>query len=243
MKKGFLDKMKGYIGIFLIILAIGIIFVWETYGREKLLYVDQVVFKEDTPANTKITSDNLMILPVERSKIISDPISDVDQVIGKETKIFIPKNAPLHKSYFDNPDVVLDKDQYIFPIPNDWIKAFPDTIRRKDTIYIYEYKEEKKISVEIEKTQTPQKDTLGIKAYSGSSSEAIKQVENKAPIIKFAVAYVKDGTNREVKDSGTIERQDGTSNIQKIEIIGTTEQFKQLEDSYKKGNKFIIMYK
>lgn len=232
MNKNLLERAKGYIGILFILIAIGGIFFWEKYGRVKLLYKQEIVFVRDIPANTIITKEDLTTVAIEKNRLVDKRILNADEIIGKESKIFIPKNAQLHDSYFDDPEVVLNKDQFIFPIPEDWIKAVPDTLRRKDTIYFYEYKETNKLNIAEITKQAP-----------SGATDVVQSLENKQPIAKFKVAYVKDATNREVVDAGDVERKNATSKIQKIELLATAEEVKLLEKSYKNGNKFILMYK
>lgn len=238
----FFNKIKGYIGIFLILTAIGIIFYWESYGREKLLYKDIVVFKDYVLPKTIITEDMITFVKREENTLIKNVITNPKDVIGLESKQFIPRYSQLHPKFFDVPELVLDDDEFIFSIPKDWILAFPSTLRRKDTIYFYEItnnsfvndlyiKSKKNISSENNYMQNFENDKVDI-----SNIETTKDA-----LIKTTVAYVKDNVNREVVSIDD-ERLNASSNISDIEIIITIDMLNKLKNSVAKGNKFIILY-
>ncbi|GMQ60823.1 SAF domain-containing protein [Vallitalea maricola] len=218
--------MKGLVGIILIVIAIGSIFYWEVYGRESLLFKDIVVLTKDVNKNEVITKDMVQIQKREESTLIDKVILDPNKIIGKAANNYIPKGVQLVEKYFENPNLVLDEDEYIFKIPLEWIKAFPDSLRRGDEIYFYEV-------------------SKGTENYNSTEGEIAinnKKALEKDPITNATVAYVKDSANREVITLSDEERYNGSSKINEIEIITDLETVNLLRDSVNNDKVFIIMY-
>ncbi|GMQ57123.1 hypothetical protein AN1V17_15180 [Vallitalea sediminicola] len=222
--------VKGLMGIILIVIAIGSIFYWEVYGRESLLYKDIIVLIEDVNKNEIITSNMVQYQKREESSLIDDPIIDANNIIGKAANNYIPKGVQLVDKYFQNPNLVLDEDEYIFKIPLEWIKAFPESLRRGDIIYFYEVSEGTGTEIET---------------YNSTEGEIAinnkKALENES-ITSATVAYVKDGANREVITLSEEERYNGSSKINEIEIITDLDTVNLLRNSINDEKVFIIMY-
>lgn len=218
MKKGIWNTLKGVLGVLLLV-GVGFgIFYWESYGREQMIYGDVLLLKEDVKERTIITEDLLVIGKRDHKNIIEDAITDPVQVVGLETKHFIPKNSQLVGNYFESPDLVLNEDQFIFRIPNDWLKSYPSTLRRKDRAYFY--------PVEKERTEI---DLSEVKHLSDS-------------ICDMTVAYVKDGGNKEVLSESNDDRLDGSSTVSSIELIATMKEVNLLRYYQKRGFEFIVLY-
>jgi hypothetical protein len=219
---------KGLLGIVLIIIAIGIIFYWEVYGRENLLYKDIVVLTQEINKNEVITKDMLQYQKREESTLIKEVITKKEIIIGKAANSYIPKGVQLVEKYFEDPCLVLDEDEYIFKIPGEWIMAFPNSLRRGDKIYFYEIdKNNKSETIDVD----------------GDIPMYIEEALEEEPIVNTTVAYVKDGANREVVSLSDEERFNGTSRISEIEIITNLEIVNLLRESIKQDKVFIIMYK
>lgn len=147
MKKRLWIKIKGVIGIVLIFLAIGGVVYWEKHGRSRLLYIPVIVAKQDIPKNLVISKVNmesyLTYKDVEKSVLIDDYIRSIEDMVGLESMINIPRNACISRRYFGKEKLVLDKNQFVFKIPKKWIYDLPSTLRRKDEIDVYAVKEDK----------------------------------------------------------------------------------------------------
>ncbi|MCT4596619.1 MAG: SAF domain-containing protein [Vallitalea sp.] len=220
------NLLKGFFGVILIICAIGTIFYWEMYGREHLLYENIVVLTKDVNRNDIITIEMITYQKREGSQIVKGAILDENKIIGKAAKSYIPKGVQLVEKYFENHKLVLDNNEYIFQIPTEWIRAFPSSIRRGDTIYFYEVGQ-------------------GIENHNGAEVEIIlnnTQALEKEPITSATVAYAKDSANREVVTLSDNERYDGSSKISEIEIIANLEIVNSLRESVDDNKLFIIMY-
>lgn len=215
-------KLKGVIGIALLVIVIIGGYVWESYGRQALTYTDVIVFKKDVQENEIVTADMLGVIKLEKRTLIDNVITDANKIIGNETTTFIPTKMPLTKKFFANPDLTTGKNKYTFKIPEEWIYSYPQTIRRGDEIYIYPINEKICLSDII----PTEKNT-----YS-----------QEKPLLKANVVYVKDSSNREVVNTGS-NRYDGSANVAQIEIIATEKMYNILTVAYQNGYKFNILYK
>ncbi len=222
------------IGIIIIILMLGIVWFWETNGRELYFYKDIVVLNQDIQRGTIINEDMLVYEKLEADNIIDEVVLTKDILIGLETKHFIPKGAQLHLKYFEDQEIIMSENTYIVRIPNEWLYSIPNTLRRKDNIAFYQ--------VTIRNENFLIKENQNISTYETDSNENIKIIDDKNPILETKVAYVKDSANREVQTVSYEDRIDGNSIISEVSIIASPYQLMILENAINKGNKLIIMY-
>ena len=213
MKK-FVKKYKKIFGVLLLIAAVAFFIFWEFIGRSELLHENIIVLKENVNKGTLITADMLTIEKIPAENYIDTAINNINNIVGLEAVHYIPAKTQLVKEYFDVPELVLDDDEKIMRLPNEWILSYPETLRRKDRIYLY--------------------------AVRGYEEKA--KINEKLFIYDTVVAYVKDNANREVESLDT-NRLIGTSTISVIELVTTEKDFKIVEDYANKGYKFALMYK
>ena len=226
MKK-FYKKNKKLLGIFFLLLAVAFFVFWEFVGRSELLNERVVVLKEDVHKGTLITADMLNVIKIDVSNHIENSIYDSDVIVGLEAKHYIPAKTQLVKEFFDSPELVLDDDEKIMKLPNEWIHSYPETLRRKDKVYLYAIKEN------TESTENIEKET--VKSNNDRSEE-------KLYIFNTTVAYVKDNTNREV-ESLDIDRLVGSSTVSVIEVVIRDEEFEMLKEYAGNGYTFALLYK
>jgi hypothetical protein len=228
MKK-FFKKHKRFFGIILLILALGFFAFWELIGRSKFLYSNVVVLKEDVLKGFEITHDMLQYIKIDSQGVIANCITNPDDIIGLEAKHYIPSGTQLVSNYFDVSSLVLKIDEKIMRLPDSWIHSFPDTLRRKDEVFIYAVKSHKENS-----------NTGGISI--DNTTKLNKDDENKEIyLLATKVAYVKDNSNKEV-NSLDDDRLVGTSTISNIEIVIREEQFETLRVYAQDGYTFVLMY-
>ena len=206
MKKSikFFSAKRTTIGILLIILAIALMFVWEFFGRERLLYDKALVLTSDVPKGTVISQDMIgtKYVDLKGREVLKE--EDAETLIGKETAQFVKGNEVLYDKYFDQAGLMANqaKDQFVMSIPSDWIYSYPQTLRRGDQVVFYNRGNE---------------------------------------ITSAKVAYVKNGSNQEVK-SVDGERLDGSSTVTQLEVIVTKEQATKLANTVANKGRMIILY-
>lgn len=239
------------IGVVLMAIAV-VAFVWYEWlgGRELLVYDDVVVLTKDVLQGETVTADKLAIVELEKDLITESTITDPNEIIGKSAKHFIPQSTTLHVNYFDKQELVLGEGEYISQIPVDWTISIPDTLRRGDEIIVYAATYENEILNNMQSNKSTSTSSSEDKEEQPSVVEevggAVEKVEEPKGELKELfttnVAYVKDGSNKEVVTTSQLDRMDGSASISNVEIITTTNEFKMLEEQIKKGAKLIIMY-
>ncbi len=144
------ERIKRIMGLCLLILSIAGIYFWEGWGRENFTTNAIIVLKEDTPAHTIISEDMVKVQHRDINNLIKNPITDIDDIIGKMSKSYIAGNAALSEYYFEDSDMIPDENEYIFQMPKSWIKSCPSTLRRSDDAYLYPVLEKEVVEVEYE---------------------------------------------------------------------------------------------
>lgn len=239
-------KFKGIfpaIGVIIIVTMLIFSGFWEVYGREKLLYKKVVVFRSNQLRGAVVTDEMLDIVSKPANDVFKAAITTKEQILGKGVNHFVPAEATLHPSFFDDARLIGDKNSIVFKVPNDWILSVPDSIRRGDASIFYE------VDISALKNNATLNSTI-LNGSTGSSQlntvtqdqvSSIKSVLGK-DVLKTVIDYVKDTNNKEVINASNRDRYDGTSKISSIEILCTQDDVKSLEASYKSGHKFILLY-
>lgn len=205
---------KRIVGIALIVVALAGMIGWETFGRDRLMTEKVLVCSRDVEKNEVITKDMLGMLKIDKRSVIVGRVKEPEKIIGRRAANFIPKGLQLSPEFFVEADLALSKNQKICAIPKEWIFAYPQTIRRGDTVSFYAVNQ----------------DQEGLLPPAGSSS-----------IMNAKVAFVKDTANREVIDV-TPDRIDASADAAAIEIIIDDERYAILKNMAESGYLFILMY-
>ena len=126
-------------GIVLVVLSVGALGFWELWGRENITYDRVLVLKEALPKNTLITADKLRVKKVDRAGEGALMEGEKGEIVGLETTQFIPAGTELYREYFQESIFAVGEEQgrYILSIPDQWLKAFPQTLRRGDRAFFY----------------------------------------------------------------------------------------------------------
>ena len=130
---------KRIAGSVLIVLSVGALGFWELWGRENITYDRVLVLKESLPKNTLITADMLRERKVEKAGEGAIRTEQRNEIVGLETGQFIPAGTELYKEYFQESIFSVGEEQgkYILSVPAQWLKAFPQTLRRGDRAFFY----------------------------------------------------------------------------------------------------------
>ena len=121
------------------LLSLGALGFWELWGRENITYDKVLVFKESQPKNTLVTADMFRERKIEnagKGVILS---SQMKELMGMETSQFVPAGTELYKEYFQESIFAVgpEEGKYILSVPSQWLKAFPQTLRRGDRAFFY----------------------------------------------------------------------------------------------------------
>ena len=126
-------------GIVLVMFSVGALGFWELWGRENITYDRVLVLKEALPKNTLITADMLRVKKVDRAGDGALIEVEKSEIVGLETTQFVPAGTELYREYFQESIFSVGEEQgrYILSIPAQWLKAFPQTLRRGDRAFFY----------------------------------------------------------------------------------------------------------
>lgn len=248
-------KILPVIGISLMAVSIAL-FCWYEWlgGRELINYQDVIVLNKDLQRGQLVTENDLTYLKIDKNLVIKDSVQSENEIVGLEAKHFIPAKEQLNSKFFEDAKLLLNKGEYVAKIPAEWVLAVPDSMRRGDDIVIYAVASNnnplQQQHVATSKSDLKKNDKSSTSTEQDDNemqtmnSEEMNSINTQSlsPILATKVAYVKDSANREVVTVGDRERMDGSSAIQSVEIITTSEKFKNLETQVKNGAKLILMY-
>ena len=130
---------KRIIGIILIFSTLTALAFWELWGRSNLGYQKIPVLKKDTERYTKITADMLTFKPIEHTNKGTLTGADVEGLEGMAAGQYIPAGEPLYANYFTEAEFMTGEatDSFILALPEQWLAAYPQTLRRGDRVFFY----------------------------------------------------------------------------------------------------------
>lgn len=126
-------------GILMIVISLGALGFWELWGRENITYDRVLVLKESLPKNTLITADMFRERRLEKAGEGVILCGERDSLIGLETAQYIPAGTELYREYFQESIFAVGEEQgkFILSIPGQWLKSYPQTLRRGDRAFFY----------------------------------------------------------------------------------------------------------
>ena len=130
---------KRIIGIILIFSTLTALAFWELWGRSNLGYQKIPVLKKDTERYTKITADMLTFKPIEHPNKGTLTGADVEGLEEMAAGQYIPAGEPLYANYFTEAEFMTGEatDSFILALPEQWLAAYPQTLRRGDRVFFY----------------------------------------------------------------------------------------------------------
>lgn len=190
---------KLIIGLTLIVLAITSLIVWETVGREKLLYREVLTAKEPIVAGTEIKREMFEASEFLATTVLSGAITDktFDKVKGQLAKQYIPKGSQMIEDYIYQDDFYVAENESIYSLPADWLSSFSSSIRRGDYIDMYTSDGTKKI---------------GSYRVAFVKSQSVEEVTNI--------------TTQELNEP--LDRTDATAPVSFVEIITTLNEYEKI---------------
>lgn len=225
-------RIKNIVGLLLILLAAFGILYWENSGRERFTYTDAIVLTQNVSAGQQISSEMLGTVKINKEAAIKDAITDARELAGKSAVCYIPSGMQLPRKFFESKDLTPGNGKYVLQLPQDWLYAFPQTLRRGDRAYFYTIKSEAGNDSAVIQRDGPDPNSSDFDGITAVSSQSV---------FSARIAYVKDSGNREVVDT-VAGRMDGSAVISRVEIITDDAGYEKLKTLYDAGYQFILMY-
>lgn len=134
--------LKPTVGLLLIIFSITAVIWWESTGREEFMMDKVLVAKEDIHKGMKVEKDLFIQINATKESVIKNAYDwdDFAKIDGLEVKQFIPKNSQISKEFFRGKEKGITIENTIFPIKEEWIQFRSSSLRKGDTIDLYDSK-------------------------------------------------------------------------------------------------------
>lgn len=186
-------------GIFLIVLAVTSLVVWETVGREKLLYREVLTAKEPIAAGTEINRNLFEETEFLATTVLDGAITDktFDKIEGSLAKQYIPKGGQMVEEYIYKDDFYISEGESIYSIPAEWLSSFSSSIRRGDYIDMY---------------TSDGREKIGSYRVAFVKSQSVEEVTNI--------------TTQEMDEP--LDRTDATAPVSFVEIITTLPEYEKI---------------
>ena len=134
-----MGKWKTWIGVILItVSAAGLIF-WEVLGREQFMTEAVLVAAAEIPAGTPVTAGAFTATRVQKDSVVSGALKPGAEgaLTGRRAKAVIMKNQQIAAAYFAEEGELLEKDQSVYVLPQDWIAMRSSSLRKGDLVTLY----------------------------------------------------------------------------------------------------------
>ena len=210
-------------GIILIAAAIAGMLYWELVGRDSLMYTEVLTVNRDVEAGTLITRDMLDLKKTTTPSARALRLKNAEELLGLQAVSYLPAGAELFSEYFEEESLVVheDRGEYIFSIPTGWLVAYPQTLRRGDSVSLLLVRERS--------------------AFAEEASIGPADPKTGDEVLSSTVLYVKSSSNDEVVSDS--DRLKAASTVSIIEIIAQKEQAQLLTRLAAEGCRFVVLYR
>lgn len=132
--------LRPLLGIILIVLSVLALLWWENTGREQLLMSSVMVAKGNIQRGTIIGEQNFVEIKNISESTIPGSITPKSfyKIKGLVAKQYIPKLSQVIPKMFMRKDKILLEGNSIFPIKDVWIDSRSSSLRKGDTIDIFD---------------------------------------------------------------------------------------------------------
>ncbi len=137
MRKAYIRTVAG---IILIALSAGLLFWWETTGRDKMLTKSVWVAKHAVDAGENLSMSDFKKINVYSENVVKGAIFDKNFSISADDAAlqFIPENAQITKKMIGKKTEIIPENKSIYEIKREWIKSMSSSLRKGDVIDIYD---------------------------------------------------------------------------------------------------------
>lgn len=193
------SHIRTIVAVFLIIVGITALIIWEGWGRENILYAHVLVAKEDIKQGQEIAKNMFETAAVPLELVIEGAIKqeDIEYITKKVAKQYIPAKAQINKNYIYENDFYIGSNESIYYIPAGWIESMSTSVRRGDTLEFWKSGGNQKVG------------EFKVAFAKGTDEIEVKDSENE----KFAQG---------------LERVQASGIVTHVEIIASLEQYQRL---------------
>lgn len=136
-----MNRGRKAIGLLLIVLSITALVTWEKWGKNRFLYDDVLVLKQNVAAGETVAAD--MLEEVKMDVRVEGWIrpEEKKQIAGRQTAFFVRKGLPLFPEYFRSQKIRPGEEEgtHILSIPAAWISSAPSSMRKGHQAFFYSH--------------------------------------------------------------------------------------------------------
>lgn len=193
------SHIRTIVAVFLIIVGITALIMWESWGRENILYAHVLVAKDDIKQGQEIEKNMFETAAVPLELVIDGAIKqeDIECITKKVAKQYIPAKAQINKNYIYENDFYIGSNESIYYIPAGWIESMSTSVRRGDTLEFWKSGGKQKVG-----------------EFKVAFAKGIDELE------------VKDNDNE--KFAQGLERVQASGVVTHVEIIASLKDYKRL---------------
>lgn len=127
------------LGILLMILSIGLLVVWETWGRNAVLLTPVLAASRDIAAGESMLPGDLSTIYVLPETVMQGalPPEESGLIAGRTAVYPLRGNQQLTAAFFRQEEEVFRNDQSIFHLPGDWIGSMSAAVRPGDAVRLF----------------------------------------------------------------------------------------------------------
>lgn len=136
-----MDKLnrRRMAGLLIIVMTLSLLCFWELWGRKNIGYDRIPVLNQSIEENGLILESMITYRSMENpaGKVLRS--GSEKKIIGKLAGQYIPEGEPLYPEYFRENlfQTGEENGKYVLSVPDHWLTAYPQTIRRGDKIFFY----------------------------------------------------------------------------------------------------------
>ena len=134
-----MDRTRRILGVLFLCISVVALVSWEKYGRDRFLYDEVLVLKENVPRGTLITEDMLKTVKMASPEREALRPGDAGAAKGRVSVQFVHAGTQLFREYFEEETLTTggEKDRCVIRIAEAWIDSLPESIGKGDRALLW----------------------------------------------------------------------------------------------------------
>ena len=131
-------RWRSLIGIFLIVVSIAAMYLWETRLRDRVELRSVLVFAQDVVPGEEMGPESFRLVRTSPQAVVAGGLaaSEAESVYGLAASAFYRENQQVLAEYF-SPRALAPEGYTSFPIESEWIAAISTLNKEDDLVGIY----------------------------------------------------------------------------------------------------------
>ena len=131
-------RWRSLVGIVLVVVSIGAMYLWETKLRDRIELRTVLVFAEDVVPGEEMGPESFRLARTAPEAVVAGGLapSEAGSVYGLAASDYYRKNQQVLEEYF-SPKALAPEGYTSFPLESDWIAAISTLNKEDDLVAIY----------------------------------------------------------------------------------------------------------